>query len=230
MQDGGELLGLRRERLELGGDLRRLGAQALGDAGGARVEQVVGQDLVQHESAQVEALVAEGVYEELGLPRGNVLEGADDDERRTPVVQQAVDGLGPLDEAVVHGLEGEEELGDVLEELRAEDAVCDLVEGPGREVDEARAGRGRQPAQEAAAEEVGHVLGRLEEIDGVPRGRRVHHDQVVVPARVDLVEPLHGDVVVALHEAAREVLVQGVVEDALGRRLVWHVQAHEGVP
>ena len=38
----------------------------------------------------------------------------------------------PLDEAVVHRLEQDEELGDVLQELRAEDAIGQLVEGPER--------------------------------------------------------------------------------------------------
>jgi hypothetical protein len=39
-------------------------------------------------------------------------------------------GPRPLDEAVVHRLEEDEELGDVLEERGAEDAVGHLVEGP----------------------------------------------------------------------------------------------------
>ena len=47
--------------------------------------------------------------------------------------------LRALDEPVVHRLEVEEELGDVLEELAAEDAIGHLVEGPARDVDHARA-------------------------------------------------------------------------------------------
>ena len=43
--------------------------------------------------------------------------------------------LRARDEAVVHRLEVQEELGDVLEELAAEDAVGHLVEGPARDVD-----------------------------------------------------------------------------------------------
>ena len=56
-----------------------------------------------------------------------------------PVVQEALDGLGTAREPVVHRLEAEEELGDVLEELAAEDAIGELVEGPAGDVDDARA-------------------------------------------------------------------------------------------
>ena len=59
-----------------------------------------------------------------------------DDERGAPVVQDPLDRLGPLDEPVVHRLEQDEELGDVLEELRAEDAVGDGVEGLRGDVDD----------------------------------------------------------------------------------------------
>ena len=58
-------------------------------------------------------------------------------------VERAGDGLGPLDEAVVHRLEQEEELGDVLEELRAEDAVGHRVEGLRRHVQHRGCGRAR---------------------------------------------------------------------------------------
>ena len=77
--------------------------------------------------------------EALGLVQRRGLERGDDRERRAPVVQQPLDGLRPLDEAVVHRLEVEEELGDVLEELAPEHAVGDLVEGPARDVDHAHA-------------------------------------------------------------------------------------------
>ena len=73
--------------------------------------------------------------EALGLVQRRRLERGHDRERRALVVQQALDRLGPRDEAVVHRLEVQEELGDVLEELAAEDAVGHLVEGPARDVD-----------------------------------------------------------------------------------------------
>ena len=146
------------------------------------------------------------------------------------VLEGAGHGVGPLDEAVVHRLEEDEELGDVLQELRAEDAVGHRVEGPRRRVDEPGLVRQDQPAQQAAGEEVGHALGRLEEVDGVAGGRGVHDDQVVAARGVDLVQPLHGDVVVALDELAGDVLVERVGQDGLAGRGVGGVGAHQGVP
>ena len=158
------------------------------------------------------------------------LERAHHHEGGAAVLQGAGHGLGPLDEAVVHGLEQDEELGDVAQELRAEDAVGHQVEGLGRGVVEPRPVRRDQPAQQAAGEEVGHALGRLEEVDGVAGGRRVHDDQVVAARRVDLVEPLHGDVVVALDELAGDVLVERVGQDGVAGLVVGGVGAHQVVP
>ena len=74
--------------------------------------------------------ITEGVDEELGLVERRRLERAHDDERGAGVGEHTLHGARTLDEPVVHRLEEDEELGDVLEELRAEDAVCELVEGP----------------------------------------------------------------------------------------------------
>jgi len=71
--------------------------------------------------------------EELGLAHRGGLEGGDDHERGPAVRQEPGDRLGPLDEAVVHGLKEDEELRDVGQELGAEDPVGDLVEGFGGE-------------------------------------------------------------------------------------------------
>ena len=73
-------------------------------------------------------------------------------------------------------------------------------------------------------------FGRVEEVDRVPGRRRVDDDQVVLAARVDLEEPFHRDVVVALHEARGEVVVQPVLEDAVRGLLVGRVAQHEVVP
>ena len=144
--------------------------------------------------------------------------------------------FGALDEPRVHRLEVEEELGDVLEELTAEHAIGHLVEGLARRVEHAATasaadavGNG-EPPQQPTAEEVGHARGRLEEVDRVPRGRRVDDDEVVLAARVHLVEALHRDVVVALHEATGDVVVHPVVEDAVRGGLVGRVAQHQLVP
>ena len=144
--------------------------------------------------------------------------------------------LGPDDEPVVHALEVQEELGDVLEELAAEHPVRDLVEGPAGEVDDPGAApaaepvRHGEPAQQPPAEELGHPARRFEEVDGVAGGWRVDDDQVVAAVRVQVVEPLHRDVVVALHEPGGDVLVQAVVEDPVRGLLVGRVAQHEVVP
>ena len=65
--------------------------------------------------------------------------------------------------------------------------------------------RQREPAQQPAAEEVGHARRRVEEVDRVPGRRRVDDDEVVLAGRVDLEQPLHRDVVVTLHEPRGEV-------------------------
>ena len=168
--------------------------------------------------------------EELGLAQRRGLEGGDHHEGGAPVAEQPGHRFGPLDEAGVHRLEEDEELGDVGQELGAEDPVGHLVEGPGGEVHQLGAVGDDQPAQQARAEEVGHALGGVEEVEGVAGRRGVHHDQVVVALGVDLVEALHGDVVVALDEAPRDVAVQGVGQDLLPGVGVGGVAPDQGVP
>ena len=72
-----------------------------------------------------------------------------------------------------------------------------------------------EPVHDAAVEEVGDALRRLEEVERVARRRRVDDDQVVAPAGVQLAELLDGHVLLRAGEALRQVLVEAVVEDAL---------------
>ena len=151
-------------------------------------------------------------------------------------MEQPLDRLGPLHETVVHRLEVQEELGDVLQELAPQDPVGDLVEGPARHVDDTSASLAahpvghRQPPQETTPEELGHPRRRLEEVEGVPGRRRVDDDEVVRPGGVDLEQSLHRDVVVALDEARREVGVQAVLEDPVRRHFVGRVPEDQLVP
>ena len=110
---------------------------------------VVGQEhrwqrLVQDEGAEVIAAGGQLLAEELRLAQGRALQRRHDGEGRPPVVEQTLDRLGPLDEPGVHRLEVEEELGDVLQELAAEDPVGELVEGLAREVHGAARRGGRR--------------------------------------------------------------------------------------
>src|SRR2546423_1842519 len=66
--------------------------------------------------------------EELGLAHGIRIEGRHDEKRRAVVEQRAGHRLRPFDETVVHGLEENEELGDVLQELCAQHSIGNAVE------------------------------------------------------------------------------------------------------
>ena len=156
--------------------------------------------------------------EELGLAQRRGLEGGDHHEGGPPVGQQPGHRLRPVHESLVHGLEEDEELRDVGQELGPEDPVRHGVERLGRRVHQTRPVGGDEPAQQAGREEVGQALRRIEEVQGVAGRRRVDHDQVVLALGVDLVEPLHGDVVVGLHEPSRDVLVERVGQDLLPSR------------
>src|SRR5215218_8558549 len=221
---------------ELLRDRSRLRREDVGGAGAVGREQVLGQRLVQDERDEMEVALGELLAEELRLSEGCPLERRHDPERRAPVVQQPLDGLGAAREPVVHRLEAEEELGDILQELAAEDAIGELVEGPAGDIEDARTAasahpvRHGEPPEETTTEEVGHAARRLEELDRVPGRRGVDDDEVVPTGGVDVEQPLHRDVVVALHESPRDVRVQAVLEDPVGGLLVGCVAEHELVP
>jgi len=180
--------------------------------------------------AEVKVSIGEGAREEFAFAQRNDFERRHDDERRAVVREQPLHRSRPFDEAVVHRLEQDEELGDVRQELRPEDPVGHLVEGLGREVHDLRAVRDDQPPKEPAREEVGHALGGVEEVECVSRGRGVHDDQVVGALRMDLEEALHRYVVVALDEAPRDVAVQRVGEDLVAGAGVRSLVLDEIVP
>src|SRR4029453_1051920 len=99
-----------------------------------------------------------------------------------------------------------------------------------RRTDDAVAHRGGEPTQQATAEELLHALRRVEEVQRVPGGWRVHDDQVVAAGRMQLVQALHRDVVMALDEAGGDVLVKGVDEDGVPSAIIRGVTTDEVVP
>ena len=141
-----------------------------------------------------------------GLERGH------HDERGARVDEQRLDLAGAADEPALHGLEQHEELGDVLQEPRAQHAIGDLVERLRRHREQPRPVRHGQPAQQPAAEELDHPTRRVEDRQRVSRRRRVDDHEVEVAAGVQVVELLHRQVLVAVHEAAGDVLVERVGE------------------
>jgi hypothetical protein len=82
------------------------------------------------------------------------------------------------------------------------------------------AGRERRVDQhldDPALEELDQPLGRLEEVEGVLRGRRVDDDQIVLVALPHLVDLLHRRVLDAARQRLRSVLVERVLQDPLAR-------------
>ncbi len=73
-------------------------------------------------------------------------------------------------------------------------------------------------------------LGSVENRESVPRRRRVDDHQVVLTGRVEVVELFHGEVVVAVHETARDVLVERIGEDGSASRSVGSVPSDQLVP
>ena len=101
-------------------------------------EQVVGQRLVEHERAEVEAALDELGAEVFRLPQRSTFERRDDRRTRSAGRATVVPPPLPARRILLHRLEVQEELGDVLQELAAEDAVGHLVEGPAGHVQHAR--------------------------------------------------------------------------------------------
>ncbi len=197
---------------------------------GGLIEEPVGQRTVQHDATEVEVPLVQCLHEALGFGQRSTLQCGHDNEGGPLVAKQSAHGLGPFDEALVHRLEKQEELGDVRKKLRAENPVSHLVERTGCQVHEPIPVWGGEHPQEATREELGHALRGFEEVDGVSAGGRVEDDEVVATLRMDLVEALHGDVVVALDEPASDVAVEGVGQDSIAGVGVRRVAAHQVVP
>ena len=150
--------------------------------------------------------------EEPGLVARRGLERGHHDERRARVDEQRLDLAGAADETALHRLEQHEEVGDVLQEPRAEHPIGHLVERLRRHREQPRPVRHGQPPQQAAAEELDHPARRVEDRQRVARRWRVDDHQVEVAAGVEVVQLLHRQVLVAVHEPAGDVLVERVGE------------------
>src|SRR5262249_57000268 len=130
------------------------------------------------------------------------------------------DALRPLLEAVVHAVEGQEELRQIGQEAEAERAVEDPErerarlrrdlerEAPRVEV------RLQEPAERARVEEAQEPIRRLQEVERVAGGRSVEDDEVEALVRRELEQLLHRHVLVTAGEGGGDVLVEAVLEDA----------------
>ena len=144
-----------------------------------------------------------------------------------------MDPAGALLEAIVHALEGEEELREVLEELQPEDAVGQLEgegAGPRGHLEGELAGGEvgpEEPAQDARVEEAHQAVGGLEEVEGVAGGRGVEDHEVPALVRRQLQQLLHRHVLVAAGQGGGGVAVEAVLEDAARGGLVGGVAGDE---
>ena len=81
----------------------------------------------------------------------------------------------------------------------------------------ARDRRAQQQPQRAPLDEAGDARRRVEEVEGVLRGRRVEHDDVVRALVDQLVQALDRHVVLGAGDGARQVAVDPVRQDPLAR-------------
>ena len=139
---------------------------------------------------------------------------------------KAVSGL---DQELAHpGRPGPEPLLHALEGLEEGDGVVDDV-GPGHLGDgaqqglgghahelESRPGRLHQGLEQAVLQEVGQAPRGVEEVEGVAGRRGVHHHQVEAALLDQLVELLHGHVLLGARQRAGQVPVDPVDLDVLG--------------
>ncbi len=166
-----------------------------------------------------------GLLDRVGSRRG------DEHVRGPRVGQEVPDGRGPRREALLHALEGLEEVDGVLDDLGPGDPRDRPQQGLGRDGEELQRGASgcEQRAEQTVVEEPGEPARRVEEVQCVAGGWRVHHDEVEVPALGQLVELLHRHVLLGARQHPGQVLVDPVGSDRLGLGLAARVALDEVV-
>src|SRR5436305_278300 len=87
-----------------------------------------------------------------------------------------------------------------------------------------------EPARHVARSRATEAPARgVDEVEGVPRGRRVDDDEVEAALVVELEELLHGHVLLRPRERGGDVAVEAVAQDGLGLGLRRGVLDDEGV-
>ena len=141
---------------------------------------------------------------------------------------------GALAKSPDHPAECLEELGEVLDQVDAGDPPQDREHHRRATAEDPHADAGRLHEDLSARPSMNcsSRFGRVEEVEGVARRRRVEDEQVVAPGGVDLVELLHRHVLLGAGERRGELLVDAVVQDpvaALGIRSVLADDVVEGL-
>ena len=78
------------------------------------------------------------------------------------------------------------------------------------------AGRHEQQPEHPVLEEAVEPARRVQEVEGVPRRRRVHHDEVEAALLVQLVQLLHRHVLLGPRQRRGQVAVEAILEDPVG--------------
>ena len=125
---------------------------------------------------------------------------------------------GPGPEPLLHPLEGLEEGHRVADDVGAGHPGDGPQQGLGRHPHELEPGPGglHQRLEDPVLQKAGQPAGGVEEVEGVAGRRGVHHHQVEAALLDQLVELLHGHVLLGARQRAGEVPVDPVDLDVLG--------------
>ena len=135
-------------------------------------------------------------------------------------VEQRLDALGALLEAVDEAAQRAEEDAEVVEQVDAGQALEDARRRrscPRPTTFAARPVGARNTLQRATLEEAGEAVGGVEEVQRVARRRRVEDEDVEAPGAVELVELGHRGELLRARDRAGELLVDAVGEDLVAR-------------
>ena len=132
--------------------------------------------------------------------------------------QELAHRAGPDPESLLHALEGLEEGDCILDDLGAghlgdgaQERLGGQADGPQR-----HPGGQEEGPEDPVLQEPGEAARCVEQVEGVAGGGRVDHHHVELARLDQLVELLHGHVLLGARKGAGQVLVEAVGQDPLG--------------
>ena len=188
-------------------------------------------DAVDDDSHGRRPALGQAAGEVAGLLDGVVARPGDEHVGGVRRLEQLVDGVGPLAEALLHPVEGLEEGDGVGDGVPTDHPAQRAEEGLRGHVDDPQpdaGGRGEGPV-EAVVEEPGQPGRGLQEVEGVAGGRRVDDDDVEAGVVVELVQLLGRHVLLGAGQRGGDVAVEAIAHDALGLLGVGRVELDEVV-
>ena len=196
-----------------------------------RVAQRLGQHAVDHDAAQRHGELSQLRAEKFGLRERGGLQRGHDHEAHLRAAEQAVDVARPRLHAPVQLLQLTHEVGDLLQRVVAEEAVGEAEERHGGKVHGApETRRSREPREQARTDIVRQAIRCLEEVERVARRRGVHHHHVILAALVQLIERIHGGVLMRPDERVADSLIEAVLQNTVGGAPIGREPLDEPVP